>query len=127
LANKTVLAIGGIALCAFLSYIGLQHKSAIFSLFGKVLPSKVKMIRGIAGKSQSGEGNAESGLRMEKLQDQQEKIARTLAEQQAIAQQIQRASMQSVNDTQRTLRAIQEINRMNRANQELQRQVAPPR
>ncbi len=52
------------------------------------------------------------------IQDQ-ERIAKSIAEQQAVAQQNQIRAQQSLAEVQKTLKSIEEINRMNRQNQQM--------
>jgi len=59
----------------------------------------------------------------EELKEQQERIAQSIAEQQARLRQTQQIHTQAVTDVQRTLRTIEDINRINQMNQQTQRQM----
>ena len=58
----------------------------------------------------------------EEVQKEQERIARSIAEQTAAQQRIQQAQQSSIENVQRTLRTVEEVNRINRQNQQLQQQ-----
>ena len=113
--------VAGVLACGLGVYAGVSHRHALFSYFGKIPSLGSRFVSSSKTKSDLKQDPSKPSQK-ELIQKQQENIAKSIAEQQAISQEVQRASAQSLADTQRTLRTIEEINRLNRANQQIQQQ-----
>ncbi len=83
------------------AYVGFEHRPKLLALAGIEKPTP-------AAKEDS--------------RNPQEKLADSIAQQQALAQQANQAASASANEVQRNLKTIEDINRMNRMNQQLQQQ-----
>lgn len=120
--NKWALVVVGVVVCAVLAYVGYSQRAFLLSLKNKVpfLRSNSQSAAAVL-RPEGAEG--EETFDREALQKQQEEIAKSIAEQQSISQQIHETTMRSISDVQRTLRSIQDINRINRSNQQLQQQL----
>ena len=112
--KKIAFVLVSLLACVLAVYFGLTHKTAFFSLLDKATLLQPKKLRELVSKK----GERSKDTREAEIQKQQEDIARSIAEQQLLSQQIQRSAMQSVSDVQRTLKSIEDINRVNRQNQQ---------
>ena len=129
-ANRKWAVIAAGLATALLAYAGLSAKWAgIFSSLKKMasaIPFHSQEAAQLNPAQAQGDASSQPTQKEQMIRDQ-EKIAKSIAQQQALAQQSQQQTQASLSEVQKTLQSIEEINRLNRQNQQLQQQTRTSR